>query len=201
MLARLVRFASSAYRLGVFYCRGGVSHARLLGVSVGVDCRIFIRNFGSEPFLIEVGNRVTISSGARIITHDGAAWLVRDDKGRRYRYRRVVIGNDVFIGMNAIIMPGVRIGNCVIVAPGCVVTKSVPDGCIVGGIPGRIIGSFDEYKNRALMRFSSLQLVDAGMSYEERVLAVLDTVEQVRLNPVTGEGGSASDASGKHRLQ
>lgn len=51
----------------------------------------------------------------------------------------VTIGNDVWIGGNAIILPGVTIGNNVIVAAGAIVTKDIPDNCVVGGNPARKI--------------------------------------------------------------
>lgn len=55
------------------------------------------------------------------------------------RVSEVVIGNDVWIGMRSIIMPGVTIGNGVVIGAGTVVTKDVPDYAIVGGVPARII--------------------------------------------------------------
>ena len=51
----------------------------------------------------------------------------------------VNIGNDVWIGANVTIVPGVTIGNNVIIAAGAVVTKDVPDNTLVGGIPARVI--------------------------------------------------------------
>lgn len=51
----------------------------------------------------------------------------------------VVIGDDVWIGANAVILPGVTIGKHVVVAAGAVVTKDVPDNCIVGGVPARMM--------------------------------------------------------------
>ena len=51
----------------------------------------------------------------------------------------VMIGNDVWIGGNVTILPGVKIGNNVIIAAGAVVTKDVPDNCVVGGVPARKI--------------------------------------------------------------
>lgn len=51
----------------------------------------------------------------------------------------VVIGNDVWIGMRSIILPGVNIGNHVVVGAGSIVTKDIPDYAIVGGTPARII--------------------------------------------------------------
>lgn len=49
------------------------------------------------------------------------------------------IGNDVWIGGNVTILPGVTIGNNVVVAAGAVVTKDIPDNCVVGGVPARKI--------------------------------------------------------------
>lgn len=51
----------------------------------------------------------------------------------------VVIGNDVWIGTRSIILPGVKIGNGVIIGAGAVVTKDVPDYAVVGGVPAKII--------------------------------------------------------------
>ena len=55
------------------------------------------------------------------------------------RVSEVVIGNDVWIGMRVIIMPGVKIGNGSVIGAGAVVTRNVPDYAIVGGVPARII--------------------------------------------------------------
>ena len=55
------------------------------------------------------------------------------------RVSEVVIGNDVWIGMRAIIMPGVKVGNGAVIGTGAVVTKDVPDYAVVGGVPAKII--------------------------------------------------------------
>lgn len=55
------------------------------------------------------------------------------------RVARVIIGDDVWIGMRSIIMPGVKIGNGAVIGAGAVVTKDVPDFAIVGGVPAKII--------------------------------------------------------------
>ncbi|WP_053004190.1 CatB-related O-acetyltransferase [Flavobacterium sp. ABG] len=52
---------------------------------------------------------------------------------------KTIVGNDVWIGMNAIILPNVKIGDGVTILAGTVVTKDVPDYAIVGGIPGVIV--------------------------------------------------------------
>ena len=153
---------------------GNVRYARKLGVSVGRDCRIYINYFGTEPFLISIGDRVTITSGVKILTHDGSTWLMRDEHGRRQLFRRVEIGSDVFIGINSIILPGVEIGDNVIVAAGSMVVKSVPSGSIVGGNPARIIGSYDEYCERVLTEYRCQSEWDKQQSYLQNVLRFLD---------------------------
>jgi len=162
---------------GLYYrvTQNGVAYARHVGVTVGDNCRIFIGKFGSEPWLISIGNKVTITSGTIILTHDGSTWLFNDQDGRRHLYRRVKIGNNVFIGSNSIIMPGVEIEDDVIVGAGSVVTKSVPRGAIIGGNPARIIRQFDEYKTFALENYVSNKDIDFSKSYRERVELVADT--------------------------
>lgn len=51
----------------------------------------------------------------------------------------ITIGNDVWIGGNVTILPGVRIGNNVVIAAGAVVTKDIPDNCLAGGIPAKVL--------------------------------------------------------------
>lgn len=55
----------------------------------------------------------------------------------------VNIGNDVWIGGNVTILPGVSIGNNVIIAAGAVVTKDIPDNCVAGGVPARLIKTLE----------------------------------------------------------
>jgi len=152
----------------------GVDYARIKGAKVGENSRILTTALGSEPWLIEIGSNVTITSGARLLTHDGSAWLFKDELGRRYLYRKVIVGNDVFIGSNSIIMPGVTIEDQVIVAAGSVVTKSVPKGSIVGGNPAKIIGSFDSYEKRVLDTYVTEKKMDKSKSYRDRIEEHLD---------------------------
>ena len=64
-------------------------------------------------------------------------------------YRDVIdIKDNVFIGTGSIILPGVTIGSNVIVAAGAVVSSDVPDGKVVGGVPVKVIGEFEDLKKR-----------------------------------------------------
>jgi acetyltransferase-like isoleucine patch superfamily enzyme len=157
----------------LFALKGPTHAARARGVKIGEGCRLYSMNFGGEPWLISIGDRVTVTAGVQFVTHDGASWLLRDEKGRRHRNAPIEIGSDVFIGANSIILPGVRIGNRVIVGAGSVVNRSIPDNCVVAGVPAKFIKTFDEFERRGLEEFRS----DADMKGEtrrERVESILD---------------------------
>lgn len=123
-------------------------YAKKQGVKLGENCEIY-RNvlWGSEPYLISVGNNVRVTSGVKFVTHDGGIWVLRNLKLLEDAdvFGKIVIGDNVHIGFDAIIMPGVTIGNNVIVGCGAVVTKDVPDNTIVAGVPARKIKTIDEY--------------------------------------------------------
>ena len=119
---------------------GGDVAARRLGVEVGRGCRIYSCRVASEYSMLSIGDDTTVSVDVLFVTHDGTGWLYRDERGRRYRYAPVTVGDRCFIGARATIMPGVRIGDGSVVAAGAVVTRSVPAGSIVGGVPARVIG-------------------------------------------------------------
>lgn len=152
---------------------GGDRASRLIGVKVGQGCRICPCGFGSEPWLVSIGDRVTVAPGVAFLTHDGATWLFRDDRGRRYRYARIEVGSDVFIGANAILMPGVRIGNRVIIGAGSVVTKSIPDGLVVAGNPSRVLGNYSEFERKALGAFSAADNM-SGPNWRARVDSIVE---------------------------
>ena len=156
--------------LAVFFLFGGVRAARRKGVTVGKRCRIYVRSFGSEPFLVSIGDDVTITSGVRILTHDGSTGLVRNGGGRRYqRFAPVTIGSRVFIGVNSIVMPGVTIGSDVVVGAGSVVTRDVPDGAVVAGNPARPITDFQTFRARIERTCANDEDLDDAGSYRERV--------------------------------
>ncbi|WP_084644395.1 acyltransferase [Microbacterium gubbeenense] len=124
---------------------GNERFARCSGVEIGTGCRILSNIVTTEPWLVSIGDRVTISSEVSFVTHDGSGWLYRDDRGRRFRYAPIRIGNHVFIGTRATIMPGVSVGDNVVIGAGSLVTKSVPSGTVVAGVPARKIAPWEDY--------------------------------------------------------
>lgn len=171
-MRKLLEKLKSIYRN---FSMSNLEYARYLGVNVGENCRIFTKDFGSEPWLITIGNKVTITNGTRFINHDGSTWLIDDEKGRRQLFRRITIGNNVFIGMNVILMPGVKIGDNVVVAAGSVVTKSIPTNTIVGGNPAKFICDFEVYKKRVLENYTSNSEMDFNLNYKDMVNKIVDT--------------------------
>lgn len=126
-----------------------VEELRARGATIGENVYIGTRKIDmGHAFLIEIGNRVTISD-ARILTHDGST---KRELGRS-RVGRVVIGDDVFVGADAILLPGVKVGSKVIIGAGAVVTHDIPDNSVAVGSPARVVMTYDEYieKNRRAM--------------------------------------------------
>lgn len=125
------------------------------GLKLGRDVRVIGRpDFGSEPYLIEIGDHVTISSNVTFVTHDGGTWVFRHlpEYAGLQRFGRIAIGNNCFIGTGSIILPGVRIGDNVVVGAGSVVTRSVGDNSVVAGMPARYVCSYDDYVRRTAPR-------------------------------------------------
>jgi len=89
---------------------------------------------------IEFCDGVSVAPGFRVATinHDF------NERHTKYTYGKVVVGKNAWIGMNVTICPGVTIGKNAVVAAGAVVTKSVPDNAVVGGVPAKIIKFLDE---------------------------------------------------------
>lgn len=104
------------------------------------------RKFPTDAFLVDIGNNVCIAAGVEFITHDVFSIMFTNMSGGGYNgtFAPIKIGDNVCIGKNAMIMPGVRVGNECVIAAGAIVTKDVPSGTIVGGNPAKVIGKTEE---------------------------------------------------------
>lgn len=101
-----------------------------------VGDRVFFNNgvFVSCVREITIGNNVAIANGAYLTDSDS-----HGVEGRPVREAPIHIGDGVWIGARAIILPGVTIGSRALVAAGAVVTRDVPADTLVGGNPARVI--------------------------------------------------------------
>ena len=150
-----------------------VAYLRHLGVRIGRDCDVLtsIAHFGTEPWLIELGRRVTIAEGVQLLTHDGASRIFRQEVPGSSpwgnRFGAIVIHDNCFIGVNAILMPGVAIGPHSIVGAGSLVNHDVPPNTVVAGVPARPICTLGEYIARYQEKAVPLAATDrAGLRRE-----------------------------------
>lgn len=111
---------------------------RMAALDIGEGTRVDPDSIDSLfPELVHIGANCIIAPASMILTHDASFYLCSGE----YRVAPVFIGDNVFVGYGAIIMPGVTIGRDAIIGAGSVVTKDVPSGCVVAGVPARELGS------------------------------------------------------------
>ena len=120
---------------------------RKKGIDIGENSHIFSNISNGESYLIHIGNNVTISNNVSLITHDSS--ISKAIPEFTDFFGEITIDDNCFIGMNAIVLPGVHICENVIVAAGAVIVKSIDEpGTIWGGIPARMIGTVQKFGER-----------------------------------------------------
>ena len=118
---------------------------------IGEHCYYHPNILPAEPFLVCMHDNVVTSAGVRLITHSAVHTVFNfEDDTNKYvcKHGKIEIHNNVYIGANAIINFGVTVGANCIIAAGAIVTKDIPSGCVVAGIPARIIGEYSDVKKR-----------------------------------------------------
>lgn len=107
-------------------------------VIIGDNTRIGLHTTVIGP--VEIGNNVNLAQGIVVtaLNHNFTDCTKRIDE-QGISTAKVTIGNDVWIGANATVLPGVTIGNHCVVAAGAVVTKDVPPYSLAGGVPAKIL--------------------------------------------------------------
>ena len=125
-------------------------YAKIIGVNFGDDLHIYgTVHWGSEPWIITLGNNVHLTEGVSFLTHDAGILIFKKDIPDLELTKPIVVGSDVYIGANTMILGGVTIGNKVIIGCGSIVTNDIPDNSVVVGTPARVIKSADEYLEKA----------------------------------------------------
>lgn len=117
---------------------------------------------------IHIHNNVAVASDVTFICHDVMQKVFNNldsEKHVKKKYGCIEIMDNVFIGSNSTILYDVRIGPNAIVAAGSVVTKDVPPGSVVGGVPAKVIGSFDDLYYKRLKESESLMELKYSPDY------------------------------------
>jgi acetyltransferase-like isoleucine patch superfamily enzyme len=128
-----------------------ITYLRKKGVTVGEGTRFFgTRSIDlTRPCLVEIGRNCVFAYGVRVVSH-GFDWSVLREKYGEVlgSTGKVIIEDNVFVGINAIILKGVRIGRNSIIGVGSVVTHNIPPNSVAAGNPCRVIMTIDEYFER-----------------------------------------------------
>lgn len=136
-----------------------IKYLRSIGVEIGEGVRFFAPMTNTidiqNPFMIQIGNNVRITKGVAILTHDYSWSVLTGLEGILCgSISKVNIGNNVFIGINSIILRGVNIGNNVIIGAGSIVSKNCKDNSVYAGNPAKYIMSIEEfYKKRLELQY------------------------------------------------
>ena len=127
-----------------------INFLRNLGCSIGEGTVVYVpfKTYVdiTRPYMIHIGNNVKITQGVTILTH-GYDWAVLEGMYHEVlgSAGEVVIGNNVFIGMNTTILKDVHIGNNVIIGAGSLVNKDIPDNSVAAGNPAKVLTTVDQY--------------------------------------------------------
>lgn len=121
--------------------------------SIGENCSVMFRKIPLYAKLIKLGNNVRIASNVTFVTHDITHVMLNSNpmlKGNEFKEKIgcIEIHDNVFIGAGTTIFYGVSIGSNVIIGAGSLVNKDIPSNSVVGGVPAKVICSFDEYITR-----------------------------------------------------
>jgi maltose O-acetyltransferase len=149
---------------------------RRLGVQIGKNAVIYCTTLDPlYPYLITIGNDVTITH-ATILVHDDSSISFTG----RQRVAPVTIGDNVFVGWQSIILPGVNIGSNVIIGAGSVVSRDVPNDVVVAGNPARIVRTIDEFTQKVRMSSSLIDLEIGSRYVTEHEIKQLDNLVRSR---------------------
>lgn len=141
------------------------------GGECGINFKCYSKFNFSEPYLIKIGNDVTISTHVKFITHDNS--VIKLGLDGTDTFGKINIGNNCFIGLGTIIMPGVTLADDIIVGSGSVVTKSFKEsGIIIAGNPAKKICTINEYKEKSKKYCHNLDKI--GIENKKKYLLELD---------------------------
>lgn len=157
-------------------------YAKKIGVSIGNNCRLLGEpNFGTEPYLISIGDHVSISGGCAFLTHEGAHWVLKgldSSYNTTFGFGRIRICNNVYIGYGCTVLRGVTIGENTIVGACSLVNRSLEPNCVYAGVPVRKICTLEEWKKKFLADMPEYNLEEYKKNRKQVILQIVDSFKQ-----------------------
>lgn len=121
-----------------------IAFLRASGVQIGDNCMLSIgAKIDVRRGKVVIGDNCTITYGCVILSHDRSEMHINPESSGEYT---TTLGDNVYVGVNAVILPGVSIGDNSVIGAGAVVTKDVPPGVVVVGNPARVVKEIDRFK-------------------------------------------------------
>lgn len=157
-----------------------IKYGRKIGVTIGEKCSFTTcPNWGTEPYLISIGNHVRLSGDVMFITHDGGTWVFRQQEKYKkvIRYGSIKISDNCFIGTRTILLPNIVIGENVVIGAGSVVTKSVPAGEVWAGNPARFICKTKDYAEKCLAETPDYDINNYFIDPQDEIKKIARMVE------------------------
>lgn len=155
-----------------------VKYWQTLGVSIGGGTKFYnVQLDYGHPWLISVGENCILTN-CRILTHDASTYSFLS----RSKIGLVNIGNNVFIGVNAVILPNVTIGDDVVVGAGSIVTRDIPNNSVVAGNPAKIICTYSEYVNKCNGLINASNKFDTH--YSRKTKEEIEEIKEVLRNGI-----------------
>ena len=164
--------------LKILYFGSWQKYAKRIGVNMGEDVRFAGHaDFGSEPYLITIGNHVLITDEVKFLTHEGGHWVLKglDPKyNNTFGFGRITIKDNVYIGTRSTILRGVTIGENTIIGACSLVTKSCDPNSVYAGVPARKICTMEEWKNRFISGMPQYDEENYRKDKRREVLRIVD---------------------------
>lgn len=137
----------------------------------GKNVKLYTNNFGTEPYLIYIGDNVVCASHVHFVNHDVSCFnIARFLELPDYYLDKVgsiILHDNCFVGTNTHLMPNCSVGKNSIIAAGSVVTKNVPDNEVWGGVPAKFIMTTKQYAEKVKDVASKYPWVDSNYCKKE----------------------------------